>query len=222
MSGYLERIIAAAKVSASAIRPLVRPLFAPSTNERFAGIAEEESTPSFSPPPAYGASREPLPRANPPTPGPVNSIAGALEEGTPPATFGEIWRPDAPPKWLMPVPVTVAFNSPDSRSAEPTTPLPKEFPAAVNTDPQVTRGSEVPGEIAFQPLMPVAPMTPRLNPVARFSAPVPPATDDIQIHIGRIEINAIPPSPAPRAPTSRASRGLNLDDYLRRGRGKAQ
>jgi hypothetical protein len=44
--------------------------------------------------------------------------------------------------------------------------------------------------------------------------------DDIQIHIGRIEVIAAPP-PAPRAPAAPASRSTKLDDYLNgRGRGR--
>jgi hypothetical protein len=44
--------------------------------------------------------------------------------------------------------------------------------------------------------------------------------DDIQIHIGRIEVTAVPPSvqPAPRAP----DRSLSLDAYLNRRNGRAR
>ena len=42
-------------------------------------------------------------------------------------------------------------------------------------------------------------------------------TDEVQIHIGRIEVTAVPPAPArPAAPPARKS--LRLDEYLRRGR----
>ncbi|MFZ0745571.1 MAG: hypothetical protein WAM85_14260 [Terracidiphilus sp.] len=53
-------------------------------------------------------------------------------------------------------------------------------------------------------------------------APMPPreaAIEDIQIHIGRIEVVAVPP-PVPRAAAS-ARRGMTLDEYLQRhGRGR--
>lgn len=43
------------------------------------------------------------------------------------------------------------------------------------------------------------------------------AADEIQIHIGRIEVTAAPPPPVPPARPVRKS--LNLDEYLKRGRG---
>ena len=52
---------------------------------------------------------------------------------------------------------------------------------------------------------------------ARHSAPAERYADDIQIHIGRIEVTAVPPAPTrPAVPPVRKS--LRLDEYLRRGR----
>jgi hypothetical protein len=45
--------------------------------------------------------------------------------------------------------------------------------------------------------------------------------DDIQIHIGRIEVTAVPPAPA-RPAAKPARQSLNLDDYLKRGDGRAR
>jgi hypothetical protein len=54
---------------------------------------------------------------------------------------------------------------------------------------------------------------------ARMRAPIQP--EDIQIHIGRIEVIAVPP-PAPRpAPTSQR-RGQSLDEYLSRSNGRSR
>jgi hypothetical protein len=47
-----------------------------------------------------------------------------------------------------------------------------------------------------------------------------PQTDEIQIHIGRIEVIATPP-PAPRALAAPVRRSQSLDEYLRRSNGRA-
>jgi hypothetical protein len=44
--------------------------------------------------------------------------------------------------------------------------------------------------------------------------------DEIQIHIGRIEVTAVPPPPV-RPPASPVRKSLRLDEYLRRGRERA-
>jgi hypothetical protein len=46
------------------------------------------------------------------------------------------------------------------------------------------------------------------------------AFEDIQIHIGRIEVIAVPP-PAPRATPAPARKSTSLDDYLKRRNGRA-
>jgi hypothetical protein len=44
--------------------------------------------------------------------------------------------------------------------------------------------------------------------------------DEIQIHIGRIEVTAVPQT-APRPAVLPASKSINLDEYLKRERGRA-
>lgn len=46
-------------------------------------------------------------------------------------------------------------------------------------------------------------------------------SEDIQIHIGRIEVMAVPPAPAPR-PAKPARKSLNLQEYLRQHGGNAR
>jgi hypothetical protein len=41
--------------------------------------------------------------------------------------------------------------------------------------------------------------------------------DDIQIHIGRVEVTAVQQTQAPRAPVRPARRSVNLEEYLKRG-----
>ncbi len=54
---------------------------------------------------------------------------------------------------------------------------------------------------------------------ARRTAPLQP--EDIQIHIGRIEVTAVPPQ-APCAVPAAARKGLTLDEYLRGSNGRAR
>jgi hypothetical protein len=75
---------------------------------------------------------------------------------------------------------------------------------------------------------------PAIPPVAAFglsknssavsSQPFPPPsqpTDDIQIHIGRIEVTAVQPAPARAAPARIQRHAPSLDEYLRRRDGKS-
>jgi hypothetical protein len=49
-----------------------------------------------------------------------------------------------------------------------------------------------------------------------------PAAEDIQIHIGRIEVIAIPSAASSKPATTRVDRSLSLDEYLRRRNGSAR
>ena len=69
-------------------------------------------------------------------------------------------------------------------------------------------GSQLAPQIAHRPGSPSRP------------APSVREADEIQIHIGRIEVTAVPP-PAPRPTAPPARKALNLEEYLERGRGRA-
>jgi hypothetical protein len=81
---------------------------------------------------------------------------------------------------------------------------------------------ETPGtETELLPLTVVS-GAPKKDPIAvpRRAAASRSEPDEIQIHIGRIEVTAVPqalPRPAPAPP----SKSINLDEYLKRGRGRA-
>jgi hypothetical protein len=65
---------------------------------------------------------------------------------------------------------------------------------------------------------------PQSTGVLRPSGPLPRAgraeePDEIQIHIGRIEVTAVPPPVAARAAIRPERRSVNLDDYLKQRRG---
>jgi hypothetical protein len=70
-----------------------------------------------------------------------------------------------------------------------------------------------PPAIQVQSLRAAAP--PRVDSVRRASAPRS-EPDEIHIHIGRIEVAAVAPSPQRAAPPA-PRKGINLDEYLRRG-----
>jgi hypothetical protein len=92
------------------------------------------------------------------------------------------------------------------------------------------------GPSPYQPLIAASqPPPPRLQPrdslpntapartapseAARRFQPSQRETDEIHIHIGRIEVAAISQA-APRPAAAAARRSLNLDEYLRRGNGR--
>ena len=56
---------------------------------------------------------------------------------------------------------------------------------------------------------------------ARAEAPPREASEEVHIHIGRIEV-AAPQAVAPPAPAPRAPRSTNLQDYLKRGARRAR
>jgi hypothetical protein len=84
--------------------------------------------------------------------------------------------------------------------------------------PTIRRGESM-RERRMEPLMP---RQPRANPLpASPLAAAAPSADEIQIHIGRIEITAVPPASAPRPAVRTNPRGVSLDEYLRRGNRRA-
>jgi hypothetical protein len=80
----------------------------------------------------------------------------------------------------------------------------------------------------YEPLLPHVPHSPAItarvqaaksDPVSR-SAPAEREPDKIEIHIGRIEVTAVPQE-APRPAAARARKSLNLSEYLKRRDGRA-
>lgn len=67
---------------------------------------------------------------------------------------------------------------------------------------------------AANPRTPGVPINERRDVPRRLELPER-EPDEIQIHIGRIEVVAVPPAPA-RAEAKPPHKSLNLDDYLKR------
>jgi hypothetical protein len=232
MSGYLARLIAHAKVPPASIRPLARPLFAPAPGPPAAAPLFEEATEVSAPPRPAGtfaqsrqtseastyrvADRAPLDRSEF-DPSSLDQHSGpdrrnGSSRGDDDGRRGQAFTP------LMPMReerLDRFAEMPSERVAESSTrPTPDQA-----MGPRLHDASRT---TAIQPLMPAPASRPRLTAVPAPAAPPP--MDEVQIHIGRIEISAVPPvSPRPAARTPHQShRGVNLDDYLRKGKGSAR
>jgi hypothetical protein len=105
--------------------------------------------------------------------------------------------------------------------------------APAQPQPDLPANERAPRETALVPVHPKEawePMRPQISrsehethawpkPSPSAKAPIRSEPDDIQIHIGRIEVAAAPPVRA--APAKPRSRATSLDEYLRRRDGKA-
>ena len=221
MSTYLTRMVAHAKTPVSRIHPVLRPLFAPSSNHQFADGIPEESAHVLS-------DRHPSPA----TRGrgiPVRTRAPGEAESTrihrePAPECGNSVEADAPVAFtpLMPgektatptLRASVQANSAESSAASET--------ESGNETRQSFQSNDAAHRSVVQPLMPLLQMSPRPNITPAPTTPVSAPTDEIQIHIGRIEITAVPPAAAPRPVPRSPSRAINLDNYLRQTRGSTQ
>jgi hypothetical protein len=145
---------------------------------------------------------------------------------------------------LLPLPGT---RQQEAEMAHPArSPVPASAPAAPHSGASPSRAwafqpileQVVAGHVSSAPVPPDSPhpaaakrdipvlasrATPRLAaaPIAPTRRAAPTQAQDIQIHIGRIEVVAVPP-PAPRMAPPPARKGLTLDEYLSRGNGRAR
>ena len=118
--------------------------------------------------------------------------------------------------------------------------------SSLNTGPakaptEAAEGNETISRNAYRPLLAenLGPMTPDVFPAAANAIPsyakrtdarresghrepAPRGPDEIQIHIGRIEVIAVPPPSAPVREARPTHKPLSLDDYLKRGNGRAR
>jgi hypothetical protein len=238
MSRYLDRLIAHIQAPVTAIRPLVRPLYARSAVERSSAPLGEllagtgtaalergaapatnllgEATESAQ----AGATllarsaQSPTPHDWGPPPDPAAGRARARQLATPMPSAGESTAH-----------FTAAWPNPESRAAEPHTAGAESIAAASITAPssaEVAAMTWRQGEAAPAPrLQPLLPRQARAAPAPAAPFAAAPAPDAVQIHIGRIEILAVSPAPAPRRAAAPQPRGVSLDEYLRRGNERA-
>jgi hypothetical protein len=209
MSSYLQRLVQTAAQPVKTLHPLTGSLFAPSHENQSSGLESEESV-----------------ITDPPTAARATSQHQEIPERKPRRDINPLqkYRHIASIRSATPFPSEDATDvSPSRQEQLVRSPRPA---AHLEAHAEQTPTPVFP-KTQFQPLMPrdaapaepqpnLAPFHPELRP-SRDSRPptgLPHSSDDIQIHIGRIEVTAVHP---PTQRTAKApDRGLSLDSYLNR------
>lgn len=218
MSGYLQRLMNSTADRAEAVHPRTGSIFSPPRDNTSSPIqrAEESETVTAAQPRAEQqapradvrhpepprVSREPayeplLPAAEAPTydaapPGPPASRA-VLTSGVEPVA-ARVTQAGEPPR--------------ESRDAATETPSAPQPPRRALDPVRVLTNANRIGDVAARSA------EPRRIPRDRHADRPERQSDDIQIHIGRIEVVAVTPPP-PR-PAKAPDRSLSLDEYLSR------
>jgi hypothetical protein len=230
MSGYLQRLARNAMSPAHSIHPAVGSIFSPPKEERMpAPLLEYDEIETVE---NRAESVAPIAPAAPPraarTPAsPANEAREAKQRREDGGLPREAFQPIAPvPRRTAPVVRTPRKTGP---------PLEEPGPLG-STETEQPPGIQVESEEAYTPLLPPAAQSTEIfRPsqtvvsaaskkeapgVSRRAAPSKSEPDEIQIHIGRIEVTAVPQT-APRPAVVPPSKSINLDEYLKRGRGRA-
>jgi hypothetical protein len=210
MSGYLQRLVQTAAYPVETVHPFAGSIYASRSDNESRGFQSEESVIAVPSPSTLAAETSkqrnvsaPYPRQRDKAPTPEYHPIAPVSASTPAPSEGDT---DAMQSWQeqiveTPQPATVQANA--------------ESPASVFHRTE------------FHPLVPqeVLAAEPRLTPASlraeahasheiRRPAAIERANDDIQIHIGRIEVTAVHP-PAPRTAKT-SDRSMSLDAYLNR------
>ena len=218
MKGYLQRMAANA-ARPHGIHPLVGSIYAgPAVAERGAApdsiTVTEERMLANSPEPVRagkdvrGIKPDPLFKIAQPEEGIEER---AVVRGTEPAS-------------LQP-PLSKAVRVHDG--AADTKELNRQYVQHVRFDDEGNESPHAP-EFHYEPLLPREARSPLVTSAVQKvkpervsrSAPAEREPDKIEIHIGRIEVTAVPQE-APRPATARARKSLNLGEYLKRRDGRA-
>jgi hypothetical protein len=233
MSGYLQRMVASVRTPERRVHPIVGSLYSPTpefaTAESFQAEeallvsrpSQTASQPSGDAPYRFAARTTPAPEAT----ASESTVKRDAPGGIPPVSTsaGPLLAPhaesigDRPPIYHLRTP----FAPQPTAGSRPS----REDPAT-ESQPIVERG--------YRPLLreahavsaptAAAPHVPALAPRTREARPAVPGRghqtasphDEIEIHIGRIEVTAVQQTGTrPAAPPARKS--LNLDEYLKRG-----
>jgi len=224
MSGYLQRLVQTAAQPVQTVHPVAGSIFAPSRDNPLRGFESEEfviAAPRSTVPTGATSQQQNVPGHDPrrdTAPRPEFRAIAPVSAATPLLSKGDS---DALPPWpeQSVQPLRPAANVRANDTGQP----------AANVEADHTEQPHVPvfRRAEFHPLMPrevVVAETPlahapfraeiRAPHLSRRPAAVERASDDTQIHIGRIEVTAVHP-PAPRRDKT-PDRTPSLDTYLNR------
>jgi hypothetical protein len=233
MSGYLQRLTTSA--AASPIHPVVRPMFStatpqPAVDEAYHLKPSEGHNPDRRSDTAtspylvtHADATRPLREPRSPVTRPVTPVVQPSAE----PSLGDSDAPAAPDRAAGPPAHFILPPRPYEQSAgrardirQPEAPCsPAERPFVpllepiANADERATPQRDGPPPARFAPRG-----LARLTPSARISARAP---DEVQIHIGRIEVTAVQPSPAPSPPAKLRRDAMSLADYLKQRNGRS-
>ncbi len=235
MKGYLQRMAAVASTPDSALRPLVSAVFAQEPQPqaadeaalRHVSLGAEASEPASTLPSETGtADRVETLRAQTPLVEPNSDPARRIRKILLPQTRS---APEAPEPEDLFSPKTFEAAEMQNRDALPA--QTNQRSQLLKFRPLVAREEEQPGPAEhprisraeidparWEPPNNLKPPTHALGQVTANPAQsrdVSRAGEDIRIHIGRIEVIAVPP-PVHRAPSAAAHAGESLAEYLRR------
>jgi hypothetical protein len=202
MSGYLQRLVQTAAKPTQNVHPLAGSVYAAPGEQQSRGLVSENPFIAISQQqnaPEYNLGHRTVPASEYRPIAPV-SVATPLpfEDGadTVPSSLEEFVHSPRP-----------AANVEATETKQPRAPasLQREFHPLLLNEEMAAENLEADAPLRFEIRTPQ-----HAGPSAAFER----ASDDIQIHIGRIEVTAVSP-PAPRAPKS-PDRTLSLDAYLNR------
>lgn len=209
MSGYLQRLVHTASRPAATVHPFTGSMFAAAREKAPDSLASEEFvsaakplTPAAGPIPQSGTKPD-SPRSpaasmeyRPIAPVSVTRVEARLTTADSAGVRGE--------PAVAPAPSAALLAGSELESGEPRTMLGRIFTPLLDDD------------VAAEPVVaiPVASASRHDFHATRGPDALQRESEDIQIHIGRIEVTAMQP-PAPRAPKS-PDRGPSLDAYLKR------
>jgi hypothetical protein len=215
MTGYLQRLIAGATMP-SRLHPFTAPLLAGIPQTPSLTLQETITVPKLSDPrPPHLETEAPPPSALPEIPRAASKI-----QAPPPAApnLGQQPRLAAPalPQSAIPIPAPASAVHIEKITNISTTP---NAPAksAIPTLPQIV------ARLTDQPPRATPFVTPpprRAQPDSRAPQPEAEPTQ-VNIHIGRVDVIAVPATPSrPATPTAGSRKPMSLDEYLRRQDGR--